>query len=236
VVRQVLVVDGHDIEGLHLVTTAGWSITGRIRTENGEIPQVPRTRLGVTADLVSPDVQPRMDGTFINSQIRDDWTFEVRNIFAAARVRVTVPDGWAAKSVLYGDRDVSDEPLDMNSGETVSNVEVVLTNRITRISAQLVDDKGAAVKDGTVVVFASRSDKWFERSRWVRAVRPNQQGVFEVTGLPPGDYLAVGLDYVQEGVWNDPEYLATLVQHAQKVTLRDAESTSMTLKITSAPQ
>jgi hypothetical protein len=236
VVRQILIVDGQDMEGLHLVTTAGWSITGRVRTEAGEAPPVPRSRFGVTVDLVSPDLQPRMDGTFINNQIRDDWTFEVRNIFAPARVRVTVPDGWAAQSILYGDRDLSDEPLDMKSGEALSGVEVVLTNRITRISAQLVDDKGAPVQDGTVVVFPSRPEKWFERSRWVRAVRPNQQGIFEVTSLPPGEYLAVGLDYVQDGVWNDPEYLATLVQHAQKVTVREAESISLSLKVINAAQ
>jgi hypothetical protein len=52
-----------------------------------------------------------------------------------------------------------------------------------------------------------------------------------VVGLPSGEYLAVALDYVQDGVWNDPEYLASLVERAQKVTLRAGESSSVALKV-----
>jgi hypothetical protein len=45
------------------------------------------------------------------------------------------------------------------------------------------------------------------------------------------------LDFVQDGVWSDPEYLAPLVKQAQKVTLReDGQSVTVPLKLTSAPQ
>ena len=236
IVTQVLTVDGQDIEGLRLTTTAGWSMSGRIRTESGEPLSIARNRVSLLANLVSPDLEPRTSGMFTNSQIRDDWTFAITNIFGASRLHVTVPNGWAVKSVLQGDRDVTDEAIDMGSGEQLSDVEVVVTNVVTRVNGRLTDADGKVNADGTVLFFPAQREKWFDRSRWIRAARPDQNGTFQVEGLPAGDYLAVALDYVQDGVWNDPEYLASLAPSAQKMTLRAGESSSVALKVVTLPQ
>jgi hypothetical protein len=231
-VTQILVMDGHDVEGLQLVTSAGWSMTGRIRTESGEPPAVDRTRISLGANLVSPDQQPRTVGMFLSTQIKDDWTFAVTNLFGASRLSVTTPAGWALKSVMQEDRDVSDTPLEMKSGEELSGLEIVLTNRATRVSGQITDQKDAAA-DGTVIVFAADSARWFDGSRSIRSARADQQNRYEVAGLPAGDYLAIALDYVPERGWNDPDYLATLVRQAQKVTLRDdGQAVTLPLKLT----
>lgn len=235
IVTQVLAVDGQDIDGLRLTTTAGWSMSGRIRTESGEALSVPRNRVSLLANLVSPDLEPRTSGMFTNSQIRDDWTFTITNIFGPSRLHVTVPSGWAVQSVLQGDRDVTDEAIDIGSGEQLSDVEVVVTNVVTRVAGRLTDAEGKASADGTVLFFPAQREKWFDRSRWIRAARPDQNGAFQIEGLPAGDYLAVALDYVQDGVWNDPEYLASLAPSAQKVTLRAGESSSVPLKVATPP-
>jgi hypothetical protein len=235
IVTQVLIVDGQDIEGLRLTTTAGWSMSGRIRTESGEALSVPRNRVSLLANLVSPDLEPRTSGMFTNSQIRDDWTFAITNIFGPSRLHVTVPSGWAVKAVLQGDRDVTDEAIDMSSGEQLSDVEVVVTNVVTRVTGRLTDGEGKASAEGTVLFFAAERAKWFDRSRWIRAARPDQNGTFQIEGLPAGEYLAVALDYVQDGVWNDPEYLASLAPGAQKITLRAGESSSVPLKVVAPP-
>jgi hypothetical protein len=237
IVTQVLTLDGRDVDGLQLMTTAGWSITGRIRTENGPVPAtLARTRVSVQPVLVSPDLEARTSGMDINSQIRDDWTFAVTNIFGASRLQIGTPTGWMLKAVQQGDRDVTDEPFDMKSGEELTGIEVVLTDRVTRVSGQINDAKGA-IADGTVIIFAAQSNKWFERSRWIKATRPDQQGRYEVMALPAGEYLAVALDYVQEGVWNDPEFLAPLVERSQKFVLReDGQSVTVPLKLASLPQ
>jgi hypothetical protein len=237
IVTQVLTLDGRDVDGLQLITTAGWSMTGRIRTENGPVPAtLPRNRVNLVPALVSPDLEPRTSGLNTNSQIRDDWTFAVTNIFGASRMQVMTPTGWAVKAVLQGDRDITDEPLDMRSGEELTGIEVVLTDRVTRVSGQINNEKGA-IADGTVLVFASQPGKWYERSRWVRATRPDQQGRYEVIGLPAGQYFAVAVDYVQEGIWNDPEFLASLVDRSQKVILReDGEAVTVPLKLLTLAQ
>jgi hypothetical protein len=141
-----------------------------------------------------------------------------------------VPDGWTVKQILHDGRDVADTPIESKSGDVLSGVQVVVSNRVTRISGQLVDTKGAPLVDGTVIVFADDSAKWSDDSRWVRAVRPDQDGRYQIQGLPPGDYLAVAVDYVEDGIWNDAEYLESIRRYAQKVTLGEAEMRALALE------
>jgi hypothetical protein len=155
----------------------------------------------------------------------------VSGLYGPAQIRVDLPEGWAVKAMYHDGRDVTDAPLESKSGDILSGLLVILTNHVTALSGQLVDDKGAPLADGTVLVFASESEKWSEDSRFVRAVRPNQQGAWQVKGLPGGEYLAVAVDYVEDGMWNDPEYLESVRRYAQKVTLTDGMSQTLSLRI-----
>jgi hypothetical protein len=231
IVTQALIVDGQDMDGLQLTTTAGWSVRGRIRTDTGEAPSFARSGVRLLPTLISPDLEPRTASMFPDSQIHEDWTFTLTNIFGPSRLLVTLPQGWSVQSVLHGTRDISDAALDLNSGEEMTDVEVVVTNRLTRLSGRVTDEKGIAVGNATVLLFAQHADKWFDRSRWIRAVRPDGQGSFRIEGLPPGEYLTVALDYVQEGVWNDREFLAPLVDRAQRIVLTADRPTVLPLTV-----
>ena len=80
--------------------------------------------------------------------------------------------------------------LEMRSGETLSGVRIVVSDHPTSVRGRLVDDKGTPVTSATVVAFARDSQKWFEESRWIRAVRPDRQGNLpHRDGLPPGEHL-----------------------------------------------
>jgi hypothetical protein len=61
--------------------------------------------------------------------------------------------------------------------------------------------------------------------------RPDQQGRYEIRGLPPGEYLAVALDYIQDGHWNDPEFLSELRTRAERFTIADGEARQMDLVV-----
>ena len=55
--------------------------------------------------------------------------------------------------------------------------------------------------------------------------------IVKIKGLPAGEYLAVAVDYAQEGAWNDPEYLAGLRDAAQQLELADAGSRVIPLTV-----
>lgn len=239
-----ITVDGADITDISLVTSSGWSMSGRVVTDNGGVPDAPRDRFRIAARIVDVDTSP-LPGAGLpppppgggptipdSGRVREDWTFLVTNAYGASRIATALPDNWSLKAILHDGRDVADVPLEMRSGEEMTGLQVVVTPRVTTVAGQLVDDSGAPVVDGTVLVFADDATKWWEDSRWVRAVRPDQQGRYEIRGLPPGDYRAVALNYVEDGVWSDPEYLESVRRYAQKLSLEEGATASPALKLT----
>jgi hypothetical protein len=134
------------------------------------------------------------------------------------------------KVIRRSDRDISETPLELRSGEQLSDVQVVVTNRVISVIGQLTDDRGMPLPDGTVVIFADDSTKWGAASRFVHTARPDQQGRYEIKGLPTGEYLAVAVDYVEDGMWNDPEFLESLRRYAQRLSVTDASAQTIALK------
>jgi carboxypeptidase family protein len=227
-----IVVGGADIENVSLVTSAGWSASGTVTTERGTPPAIARERVRISVNSTLDPTNMGMQGEPRPRQVlNDDWTFSATAIVGPARFRVALPPGWALKSILHNGRDVTDTAIEMKSGEELSGIQVVVTDRVTTLAGQLLDEKGVPIADGTVIVFAGGPEKWSDESRYVRAVRPDHQGQFQINGLPAGDYLAVALDYVQDGMWNDPEYLASIRRDAQKLTLNEGGSRVISLKL-----
>jgi protocatechuate 3,4-dioxygenase beta subunit len=231
-----ITVDGVDLANIALTTSSGWTLSGQFVSDDGAALSGVASRFGVAAQLVE-GAPPSVEGlqTPDSGRVRDDWTFRVTGIWGPARVHATVPDGLAVKAVLYDGRDVADTPLELRSGAELSGVRIVLTASPTSVRGQLTDATGAPQTIGTVLVFARDPEKWFEQSRWVRAARPDQQGQYRFDGLPPGDYYAVALDYVEQGQWFDPDYLASLREYVQPFTLGEAETKSIAPKLVTPP-
>ena len=126
---------------------------------------------------------------------------------------------------------MSDAWLELRSGEELSGVDVLITSRVTTVSGQLLDARNQPLRDAPVLVFPADADKWFETSRTIRASRPDQQGQWQVKGLPVGDYLAIALDYVEDGAWNDPEYLESRRSGSERLTIAEGSSQTVALKV-----
>ena len=168
---------------------------------------------------------------FGSAPVKDDGTFAVSHVYGRARLQVTVPEGWMVKSVMRDGREITGTWIELRSGEDLAGIDVMITNRVTSIAGQLMDDRNRPLRDATVLFFPGDADKWFETARTIRAARPDQQGRWQVKGLPAGEYLAIALDYVEDGAWNDPEYLESLRRDAQRVALAEGGSESIALKL-----
>ena len=236
----VVSVNGADLN-VSLMTASGGSISGQVLTESGAAPTFQPERMRLIPRPINSDVDPRPTpgpggpggpGAFggDSGRVRSNWSFAVTDVFSPARLRGTLPDGWAIKSILVDGRDIGDTPLDPR-GEEISDVQVIVSDQVTTVTGRFADEKGAPVTDGTVIVFSEDAQKWSEDSRFVSAARPDQKGEYRIRGLPAGDYLAVALTYVEDGMWNDPEYLESLRASAQKVRLPEAGSQVLSLKL-----
>ena len=198
----------------------------------GDQPAVPfLTRLRVLTRPAEGPSSPVLAGDR-NGAVDATGRFELGGVAGAQRLLVNgVPDGWAVHAIEHDGEDITERDVDLKSGERLEEVRIVLTDRLTVIQGAVVTEKGEPSSSGTVVVFANDPALWGERSRHTRAVRPGQNGAFEIKGLPAGDYRAVAMEYIPEGDWLDPEVLGTLVDRATRFALAEAETRSLTLRL-----
>jgi carboxypeptidase family protein len=166
--------------------------------------------------------------------INDDFTFELPAPPGDMIIGVTsrMPGGsWMVKSVRYESRDVTDEGLRLTAGGRFEDVEIVLTNRPQVLSGKISNAQGQMVADATVMIFAQDRERWLGTSRYQAIGRPDQNGVYSIRTLPPGEYYAVALAYVDPGRRGDPAYYEQHLPDAVSFTLREAETRALDLRL-----
>jgi hypothetical protein len=223
-------VSGEDINNLVVVTTHGAKAVGRVTFEGGVKPE------GVTAIRVTAPPADQDGGPVIGiggAQVNENGSFEVSGLTGPRLFRVAaLPKGWFLKSVRVEGRDVTDSGIECKPGEDAAAIEIELTNKSTNLSGSVMDDKGTTAKDYTVIVFADDQQKWLlPINRWTTSARPDQDGRFKVSSLPPGGYYAIAVDYVPAGEWSDPDWLERARTKATHFTLDEGETKSLDLKL-----
>ena len=229
----MVIVTGADLDGITLVTGGGGTLRGVVVTEDNMPLTGPLEQLTVRARTVATDFRPRQPGVSgDNGRVAKDGTFEFKGAFGPTIVTVTpLPAPWTLKAIEHDGRDVADATLDVKHGDIITGIRVVLTNRPTIVRGTIRDARTQAPAEGTVILFAAESSRWREESRAIRSARPDQNGRFEVRGLPPGEYLAVALEYVRDGQWSDPEFLEGLRAVAERFSLAESEAKALDLNV-----
>jgi carboxypeptidase family protein len=221
--RQTIQVAGTDIDGLVIVTGGGGTIRGLVVSDDGT-PVSGLDRLSVRARPLTWAARSSTLGGSGTGHVSADSTFELKAVVGPVVLSIrTLTGDWTLKAVEHNGRDLADDPIEVPHGQTISGVRVVLTNRPTLVRGGLLDDKQQPA-EGTVVIFPEDTSRWREDSRTVRSARPDQHGEFSIKGLPAGKYLIAAVDYVQDGQWYDPEFLADLRPRAERLSLAEAES------------
>ncbi|HEX6464746.1 MAG TPA: carboxypeptidase-like regulatory domain-containing protein [Vicinamibacterales bacterium] len=224
-----LTVSGDDITGLVVTGTRGAKAAGTIKFDRGAHPDG-ATNVRVTAPATDDTAPMPSMGM---SSVKDDGTFEIEGLAGTHIFRVANPPrGWTLKSITYNGEDVTDRGIEFRPGEDVSGIEIALTSSVQTVIGTVSSDTAEPVKNYTVVIFADDPQKWpLMQNRWVTSARPDQDGRYRVTSLPPGHYYAIAVDYVAQGEWQDPEWLARAAKKATAFTLDEGVNKTLDLKL-----
>jgi len=210
------------------VTSPGATASGRVIFEGAAKPPIAPAALNINATPVEFGMM-MMGG---NARIRDDWTFEATGLTERRRFRViNPPPGWYFKSASHDSTDITDTGIDFKEGQQVAGIDIVLTQRVTDVSGAVQDSRARPITDFVVVAFSTDNTRWGFGTRFVRTVRPNQEGRYSLKGLPPDEYYLIALDYLEQGEEGDPEQLEKWKANATRITLADGEPKSLTLKL-----
>jgi protocatechuate 3,4-dioxygenase beta subunit len=223
-------VAGEDITGMVVVGTRGAKATGTISYGGAAKPDGTQ---GIRVSASPVDVDSNPMPTFGGSNVKDTGAFEVEGLIGQRVFRAAnLPKGWVLKSVKLNGQDITDRGVEFKPGEDVSGLEIELTNKTTSVNGSVTDDKNQPLKDYTVVVFAEDASKWtMPMSRWTASSRPDQDGRFKFANLPPGAYYAIAVEYVAQGEWSDPEWLARAAKMATRFTLEEGSAKALDLKL-----
>ena len=220
---MTLVFSGDDLGGVSLVTSPAGSMRGRVLSDTGE-PLPAGHRMRVTARPLDPQRTWRVPGgasPLENGRVKDDMTFEITGVFGPNRLSLLPPPhGWALKSIDYDGKDLAETPVDVQGGQAITGITVVLSKSMPTVMGTLVDAKGQPVA-GTVLLFPDDPAKWAEEARLTRSTRPDDTGRFEFIHTVPGTYFIVALEYVRSDQWADPAFLEDLRSQATRVHVEE---------------
>jgi hypothetical protein len=225
---EIVRVAGQDIDTVVLTVRTNSSVSGAVVTEEGSVPPFPLSGVSVIADAPLGDVLPTVrvvslanDGTFKMS-LGGPFLFRMGGL----------PPGWAVGSVHLGDKDIADTPWNVpTGGKTLAGLKIVLTQKISRVSGIALDAANKATSDATVVIFPEDAELWLPFSRLIRSARVGADGSFSFSALPPGTYRAIARDYLEDGQWEDKAFLESVRDTAERFTLGEGESRTLTLRI-----
>jgi len=223
--------DTDDVTGVVVRMSPGSSIAGRFRFDvaNGAVAQKPAEfeLLAIPTDLdLSPNIPASAD-------IHGNWTFDMHGLNGPRRLGlVRTPPGLALKEIRLNGVDLTDKPIPFGThAQSLSNVDVVLTDRVGEVNGRVVDDRGRPLAGAAVIIFSTDRQHWYQDSRHMRRAAAGQDGAFTVVGLPPGSYYASTATLAEAGedTWQDPEFLESLVPGAITVTVVEGLKTTLAL-------
>jgi hypothetical protein len=240
------VVNGENIAGVSLILQRGVTVSGNIAVESAGTA-APTDYSTFRIDV--PDLAPlplggggggRGGPNMSGGRAEKNGAFQVTDLLPGKHFILVTgaaqgPQGqaqgqWTLKSVTAGGQDVTDQAIDLKPGQDVDNITILLTDRSTEISGTVRDAKSNGIAGLTVIAFSSDPQYWRAQSRHIQAVRTDQSGAFRVRSLPPGDYVIVVSDDVEQGEWFDPAYLEQARTGAKHVSITEGEKTTLDLK------
>ena len=226
---QPLSVAGGEVSGIVVSLARGATIVGAVTFQASQLP-VPSdpSSIRVTAP-------PADQGQFASTAARvdKDGQFTFQGVPSGLRlIRANgAPRGWSLKTVTVNGRDTIDTPLDVRAGETIKNVSLVFTDQLTQISGTVTGDRGAPVTDYTVLAFPVDQTFWRAQSRHIMTARTDQNGSFQIRGLPPAEYYVALIDPAEQGEWFEPAFLDAHRAGATRLSLGEGETRTQDFKV-----
>lgn len=220
----------HDMDVLLNLAPAA-RVTGRFIFD-GASPRLRAEQFAMTPVLVSPS-----DGSEVPIPLRPanpDGTFDTGGL-PPGRYIVWLAAGvapWTPTSTEIGGH-VRDCALVDVGVEDVHDVTIRLTDRPTIVRGTIKDGDGRIRTDASAYAFPVATALWSNCGALpvvMQEARANRTGVFELHGLPPGEYFvgaAVGQFPEQ---WRDPDFLRRLVPGARRLRLGGGDQQMLNLE------
>src|SRR5262245_34795627 len=203
---QPLVVADGDVNDVAVSLAPGATLSGTVTFQSSGSLTVPDAN---QVRIAAPPVDFANIGPNPVARVNRDGTFTLDGVSAGSHWIRTQGGlrGWTLKSVTLSGRDIIDTPLEVRSGQNLTGVMLLFTDKQSEISGALTDDQGQPITEFTVLAFPTDNTLWRPQARQIMTARPDQTGTYQIRGLPAGDYYVTAVDPAEQGEWFEPAFL-----------------------------
>jgi len=223
-------VGDRSVRNFALILRAGPRVRGRAAFEGSAATPTPAQWRSVGVVLERTNGQ--QTNAILPGRFTDDGQFATSSLWPARYlVRVTDPPaGWTFKGATYQGRDISETALDVV--DDVENVVLTFTDRPGKIEGTV---EGTQPGRSTIVIlFPADASTWTgygRNSRRISSTAPSATGAFALAAAPAGEYFLVAIPDEESANWQNPAVLAKLAGVAERIQIRDGQSTSRVLRV-----
>jgi hypothetical protein len=227
-----ITVGNDDIDNVIITTSVGATARGVVLTDDGSVPSFRPDQVSIFPGSVEPGGM--VFGGPNQNRINDDFTFELTGLSDRRSLRANVPPtlGWYPKAVIFDGEDVTDRGIEFTPGRSYEGIQVIFSQKTTDLSGLVTDDRGKPVLDATVVIFPADQDRWTYQSRYIRFLRPDTNGKYNIKSLPPlDDYRIIAVQNLEPGQGADPDFLTRAREEAKSFSLNEGETKAFDIRL-----
>jgi hypothetical protein len=221
--RTQVEVGNADVEGLGVTIAAGTSIDGRVIWEG---------KPGLEKDELTVAPRPTdMDLTFgSGTRVNPDNSFTLKDV-GDGTYNVDVggqSKDCYIKDVQYAGFSVLDNGFTVARGSPAL-LEITISSHGARVQGTVVDQDGLPASGVWVVLVPDAAHQ--PQHRLYKEQTTDQYGHYDLRGVVPGDYKLFSWDEVEQGAWEDPDFLKPLEEKGlgEKMTIQEGEVKSVNL-------
>jgi hypothetical protein len=173
---------------------------------------------GLPTGPVAGDINP--DGTFsISGVLPDQYTVELFGL----------PDGYYLKGTSSGSDEQQGRRIDFRHG--TGSLSVFVGAGGTVVGSVTDHEQQPAPGVDVVLIPASQNGDVLQAPK---SVTTDREGKFRIVGLAPGTYEAFAIEGLDANAYVDPEFLASVQDYAQSITLQDGSTENVNIELISA--
>ena len=220
--RMPVEVQDSNIEGIELSLQPPTEFLGRVIIED---------KGALRAATLNAWIQGNGVGMFParSWDVKDDLTFKFDNVgretydFQLAGY----PDSYYLKSVRMNDQDVTDTGLDFTQYAAAGELTVVLSPNAGIVEGSVRNAKDEAVSGAKVTLIP---DLKHRSSTRYKIIDTDQNGHFVIKGVVPGDYKIYAWEDIEEGAYEDPDFMKPYESEGQTVSIKERGHETVKLK------
>jgi protocatechuate 3,4-dioxygenase beta subunit len=215
--RVPIDVSDQNIEGLEVILQPPATIQGRVVFEGkSEL----KSRLPVLTITETTGMDAR------SAQVQDDLTFKFDAVTPGSyRLRVEGVSNTYVKRIRVGEQESPEAPFDVIPGAGELTAFLSPNAGVIEGSVKNAKDEPAPSVLVTLIPEASR------RTRLHKIAITDQNGHFKIEGIIPGEYKIYAWEQIEEGSYEDPDFMKAHESEGEKVSIKERAHETMQLKV-----